>query len=390
MIWSRALHGRSAGDETGTRVEAYSQRNSYSTKTTPRTGMHTLNNWVMADGLAGDSASSFDGLLRRKLDQELDDTAARDFYSAYERAKLDLRKEVLKEIGKVEPNLTDHGPDHVENVLENALRLVPSETEQQLSAVEMYFLGMIILFHDAGNILGRDGHRSKVAPVFAKVRGGKPSLLHERTLVIRATQAHSGTGRDGTRDTLKDLALVDHLAGKPIRLLELAAILRFADELAEGPQRTSAFMQSEGLYDDNSMPYHEYASRTHILIDRPRERIVASYEIDVPSTGTSASRKQALSRMLRFVYKRILKMNQERQYARFYSNLLSPFKATEVSFNFHCGIELLQLDLAPLRLTDIVVPGDRGTDVNELDPAYSVDSLVDRLLDQCPTRSSEE
>ena len=349
-----------------------------------------MNQLAIRGGARDDSSLSFDDLLRRMLYQELDATKAQDFYSAYERAKVDLRKDVLKEIRGVEPDLTDHGPDHVENVLENALRLVPPGIDQALAGVEMYFLGMIILFHDAGNILGRNGHRSKVAPVFAKIRGSASSLLHERTLVVRATQAHSGMGRDGTPDTLKDLATVDHLAGNPIRLRELAAILRFADELAEGPQRTSEFMKREGLYDESSMPYHEYASQTHILIDRPRQRIAASYEINIPSSGTSESRKCALSTMLLFVYKRINKMNQERQYARFYSNLLAPFKVTEVSFNFHCGIDPVQVDLAPLRLTDIVVPGDRGRKVAEIDPAYAVDSLVDRLLDECPSASSQE
>ena len=349
-----------------------------------------LNQLAVGNGTGSDTTPSFDNLLRQKLHQELDDTKARDLFSAYERTKIDLRQGVLKEIPGAEPNLTDHGPDHVENVLENAIRLVPPETEQTLAAVEMYFLGMIILFHDAGNILGRDGHRSKVAPVFAKIRGNNNSLLHERTLVVRATRAHSGMGRDGTPDTLKDLAPIDHLAGNSIRLRELAAILRLADELAEGPHRTSEFKRSEGLYDESSVPYHEYASRTHILIDRPRGRIVASYEIEVPLSGTNESRKRALLEMLCFIYKRINKMNQERQYARYYSNLLSPFKVTEVSFNFHCGTDPIQVDLDPLRLTDIVVPGDRSRGLADIDPAYAVDDLIEQLLAQCPSESTQE
>lgn len=348
-----------------------------------------MNQRATADGTADQISLSFDHALEQSLHEELGEAKARDFYSAYERAKIDLRKQVLQEIRGVEPDLTDHGPDHVENVLENALRLVPPSTEDGLLAIEMYFLGMIILFHDAGNVLGREGHRSKVAPVFAEIRGSSSSLRHERTLVVRATQAHSGTGRDGTPDTLKDLAQFDHLAGVRVRLREIAAILRLADELAEGPQRTSEFMQSQGLYDPASTAYHEYASQTHILIDRTRERIAASYEIDIPERGTDDSRRQTLSKILRFVYKRIQKMNQERQYARFYSNLLSPFKATEVSFNFHCGVEPIEIDLSPLRLTDIVVPGDSARELAKVDPRYAVDSLVDRVLDECPAEDSQ-
>ena len=51
---------------------------------------------------------------------------------------------------------------------------------------------------------------------------------------------------------LKELAETEQLEGRPVRLRELAAVLRFADELAEGPQRTSEFMQAEGLYESEA------------------------------------------------------------------------------------------------------------------------------------------
>ena len=71
-------------------------------------------------------------------------------------------------------------------------------------------------------------------------------------MVVRATSAHTGKAQDGSCDTLKEVAELDHLANRPVRLRELAAILRFADELAEGPQRTSEFMQVEDLYESES------------------------------------------------------------------------------------------------------------------------------------------
>ena len=145
----------------------------------------------------------------------------------------------------------------------------------------MYCLGMLILFHDVGNVFGREDHRNKVAEVFDQIRGDEPSLLHEKTLIVRATRAHTGTAQDGSRDTLKEVDEDEHLEGRRIRLRELAAVLRFADELAEGPQRTSDFMQRMQLYEPKSKKFHEYASSTNILIDRRNGRIILTYEIPI-------------------------------------------------------------------------------------------------------------
>ena len=130
--------------------------------------------------------------------------------------------------------------------------------------------------------------------------------------------------------------------------------------------------------------YHEYASSTNILIDRRNGRIILTYEITIKVDGTDEDRRTHLSTFLDFVYKRILKLNQERQYARHYSELLSPFKSTEVTFNFHCDGDILETDLMPLKLTDIVVPGDHTKYVVERDPSYAIEGLVTDLLSKCP------
>ena len=249
----------------------------------------------------------------------------------------------------------------------------------------MYFLGMLILFHDAGNVYGRSEHHKKDAQIFDRIRGTAQSVLHEKTLVVRATRAHTGTAQDGSRDTLKEVGDEDHLEGQRVRLRELAAVLRFADELAEGPQRTSEFMQTENRYSTESKIFHKYASSTHIFIDRSACRIALTYEIDIDIKSTDEDRKKALSQFFEFVYKRILKLNQERQYTRHYSELLAPFKSTEVTFNFHCKGEILETDLVPLKLTDLVVPGETtAKDLVAIDANYDIDPLVTDLLSKCP------
>ena len=330
------------------------------------------------------STKNFDKQLHEKIRKDFEKNKGQELINAYDQAKLQLEKDVYPNIRGAEPYYTDHGANHVSNVQENAIDLLSDDgIITYLSGIEMYCLGMFILFHDAGIVYGRKNHHKKVAKVFDVIRGTKTSLLREKTVVVRATGAHTGTAQDGSRDTLKELDEREHLERRPVRLRELAAILRFADELAEGPQRTSAFMHAEGLYIPDSQKFHDYADITHILIERGTNRIPITYEIKIDVDQSNKVRRLHLSRLLKFVYKRIQKLNQERQYARYYSELLAPFKSTHVTFNFHYGGDILATDLLPIKLTDIVVPGDQTKDISAIDPSYSINELVDNLLAQC-------
>ena len=334
------------------------------------------------------SVRNFDTQLRDKILEEFGENKGREMVSAYEQAQSRLRNEVYENIRGSEPSLSDHGWTHISNVKDNTIRLLSDNgVIEDLSGVELYCLGMFILFHDAGNVYGRKGHHEQVGRLFDSVRGESPSLRREKTLVVRATRAHTGIAQDGSYDTLKELDENDHLEGRSIRLRELAAILRFADELAEGPQRTSEFMQKEGLYDSRSKKFHDYASSTHILIQRNNNRIILTYEIIIDIEKSDEVRRQNLSSFLQYIYSRIVKLNQERQYARYYSKLLAPFRFTEITFNFHCNNDILNIDLAPLRLTDIIVPGEPAKKISDIDASYSIESLVDDLLSKCPRRS---
>ena len=332
------------------------------------------------------STKSFDEQLEEKILEDFEKDKGDELINAYKHTKSTLQKEVYENIRGKEPNLSDHGITHVLNVQKNAIRLLSDDGRiKNLSGIEMYCLGMFILFHDVGNVLGREDHHNKVAEVFDDIRGNEGSVLHEKMLVVKATRAHTGTAQDGSYDTLKEVAEIDHLEEEPVQLRQLAAILRFADELAEGPQRTSEFMRKKNLYGSDSKKFHDYASSTNILIDRRNSRIVITYNIKI-----DVNRPDELRNFLSFIFQRIQKLNQERQYARYYSEFLEPFKFTEVTFNFQCGSDILDTNLLPLKLTDIVVPGDQPKDIAVIDPAYSINELVDDLLARCRERKEHE
>src|SRR5690606_30305839 len=129
-----------------------------------------------------------------------------------------------------------------------------------------------ILFHDVGNFEGRKGHNKKVAQIYDHVRKKASRFSSERTAVISIAGAHTGFCSEGTVDTLKELG-TDGVYAKPVNLQKIAALLRFADELAEGPQRTSTAMQKFGKYDESSKLFHQLANATQYTIDRENSRI---------------------------------------------------------------------------------------------------------------------
>lgn len=336
---------------------------------------------------------TFDEQLRTQVLKDFGDEEGRELVGRYQETQRKLERQVYPNIPAAEPGLTDHGIRHIRNVQVNVTRLLSRDgSVTNLSGIEMYCLGMFILFHDAANVLERKDHHRRISTIYDQIHPEK-AYRHEKSLVVRAAGAHTGKATDGSSDALKGVDEIDHLSGETVRLRQLAAVLRFADELAEGPQRTSEFMQTMGLISADSAIFHDYASRTHIFIDRGVGRVVVTYEVDVPDVYDQTVRFEELSDFLKFAYRRVLKLDQERRYARHYADLLAPFKATEVTFNFHCGSDLVETGLEPLKLTDLVVPSRVGTDpaaIGTTDPKYEIDALAERVLASCPRDGGDE
>lgn len=333
----------------------------------------------------------FETQLRARLHEELPERA-NALTGAYDKAVDYLKSNIYEEIRAKEPNLTDHGPRHIDNVQNNILRLLPnfplpSEGDippATISGIEMYFLAMFTLFHDVGNIHQRDDHHLNIGGVFDAACGLGAAIRREKTLVLRACAAHTGESSEGSLDTLKELPEVEQFEGDPVRLRQLAAILRFADELAEGPQRTSEYRLAHDDYDSKSRVYQEYASVTDVLIDRGNQRISLAFEIPVDADPNDpVGRLQSLESLLSHILTRIAKLDEERRYAVHYSPLLAPFRATIASFNFHCGEDLLDVDLPQIQLDDFTVPGTTSRSLHHDLPSYSPAELALRLLTAC-------
>jgi len=320
---------------------------------------------------------AIENFLGKKLKKELGPDKGSVYYSNYIQAKKTLVQEILPEIKKIEKNLTDHGPQHIDNVLDNAYKLL-GEDIYNLSAFDLYTLCIIILFHDVGIIWGRKDHHKNISIIYDYVRKDHNRFRDEKILVTTAVRAHTGEAIDGSKDTLKDIKNEDYfLDGNSIQLQDLAAILRFSDELAEGRQRTSNFMIENNLFSKNSRVFHQFSNITRISIARETNRIVINYDINIPALN-----KREISdfkELMKFCYNRIIKLDEERKYNKHYTNYLSSFKTTSAKFQIYVNDELRQLDLNPIILDDLTIPGQNSKSITEIDNNYVLEHILKKI-----------
>jgi HD superfamily phosphodiesterase len=327
-------------------------------------------------------------ILETRLKDELGVVEGEDRYKNYVAVRNCLLVDIYDRIAGSQPNLSDHGPKHVKNVLNNIYYLLEEDVDL-LTCFELYILCKSVLFHDVGNLHDRRDHQKKISKIYDECSLEHKSSVwyEEKNAIISICKAHCGESIEGDRDTIRYLNEYSRLQEHEIRIKVLASILRFADELAEGPQRTSHYMMKNFLYDVNSIIFHRYAWMKNVGIDRSHDRIRLSYnipiEIDVVPNDGSIVLLSQLSDFLSFIYKRIEKLNQERQYAKHYCIYLSRFKSLVATLNFWYKDEQVVLDLNDIYMSDLVVPGeDPQKHITERFVEYKEERLIEIVADQ--------
>lgn len=314
------------------------------------------------------------------LAEELGHDLGKALMGAYYTARPKVLYEVAEEIKASEPDLSDHGPRHIRNVHENVWELVGYNIKH-FSPQELFILLVSILYHDVGNFYRRERHNKNILPIFLRTYGeGAPHLQQTKLLVLSIAGAHTGRHPSGSLDTITGVKDIP-FGSKPIRAKEIAAVLRLADELAEGPQRTSAVRAESAGYGPDALPYQAYAlSCKRPVISPELERIALDIhiEIDVTETGLLCHHVP-LPEFLPFVYRRVTKLDQERKYAKFFTTSLAPFQTTSVQIHFWKGKEPLDVHLNPLVLSDVVVPGGSAPSLPEIDQAYDLEKVMDAI-----------
>ena len=327
-------------------------------------------------------------VTQEKLQSLLNPEPGEERFARYLRARARLVEDILPEIKVSLPSHTDHGERHVSRVMDNAANLIGLENanaEVGLSGLELHCLILAVLFHDVGNVFGREEHQRKVAGAYDYVFAGAERDVAERRIVLAVTGAHCGDARDGSKNTLREIMGPFQLERHQVRVREIAAVLRLADELEEGPERTSLFMQKYHKYPAESKLFHHYARIIDPCIDRGNMRIALTYSINI-DTGAKkrltrvAERK--LKELLEYTYRRISKLNQERKYNKFYcEGFLSPFQETTVTFEFLVDNLPFAFDFPPsVVLNDLVVPGeDVEKEFTYYNPSFKIENVIQTI-----------
>ena len=321
--------------------------------------------------------------LKTRL-RELAGSAGDDLFSDYTAARKFVTEEVVEHIAGVDSNLTDHGPRHLADVMSRVMDLL-SVGQHDLTPQELFILCVSLLFHDVGNLHGRKHHERNISGIYAQARGSDPRFKSERNAVLAIAGAHTGSTVEGSLDTLK---VLDRLSfqGTVIRSRELAAILRLADELAEGEHRTSAYLRNIEHYSPDSAVYHAYAEVTEYSVQAQGStgRIAITYTLDIEATDSVLSAGGVpLDALLQLCYKRIVKLDQERRYCGHYCPWLRSLAETSTYFHFYYQGVRLSTDLESLVLSDLVIPGTPTTSVEQLDVKYVIQPLLDKLKALC-------
>ena len=226
--------------------------------------------------------------------------------------------------------LTDHGAEHIQTVLRRASDLIMTSSGTVLSPYEAFLLASSIHFHDVGNVFGREQHERKITQVMAELN---ETLLGEdgveRRMIRDIAMAHGGyvDAEDSDKDTIGSLRWPAPAGSDEPRVKFLAALLRFADELADDYTRTSRFLLDHDLA-PHSEAYHIYADRLRNVIVRPHDSHVRlKFEFDADH-ATRKYRKGPQQKVYLYdeIVTRCLKMHREHIYC---NRFMQPYVAID-------------------------------------------------------------
>lgn len=172
--------------------------------------------------------------------------------------------------------LTDHGPEHIKKVILRASQLVQA-SKCNLTEYEVFILLMAIHIHDIGNIKKRNGHEFNSLKVLEEIGVLKGRDRLEWDAIFDVAEAHGGDPKDKIDELQAELVL-NHMVNKPL----LAAILKFADELAEDRTRANRY---ELIYAKSIPPkseiFHRYAHCLHSVgVDVNAKQVSLLFDVE--------------------------------------------------------------------------------------------------------------
>ena len=213
--------------------------------------------------------------------------------------------------------LTDHGPEHIETVISRASALTRAEN-CELSSYEVFLLLAAIHLHDVGNIHGRKGHQYSAQDVVNWLGPALSKDAIERRTIMQVAAAHTA-GALPDKDTIGKLWRKTHILNNEVRPRFLAAILRFADELADDRRRASRYLMETGQLPEGAEVYHGLSHALHsVAIDHESREVVLHFDIPKVDAVRQMSKNGSHIYLLDEILERSKKLHLERMYAMYF------------------------------------------------------------------------
>jgi hypothetical protein len=216
--------------------------------------------------------------------------------------------------------LNDHGPGHIKTVIRRASDLLKTSDSDVLSCYETYLLLAAIHVHDVGNLYGREYHELMANKVMERLGALFGPDEIEKRAIFNIAKAHSGQNKDG-KDIIADLSKEDFILNQRVHPRLLAALLRFADELADDRTRAARFLIEENQIPDSSLIYHKYAYALHsVLVEK--DAINLKFYLAADDVTQPFKKDKKAVYLLDEIFNRTMKMHRERLYCM---RFLRPF-----------------------------------------------------------------
>lgn len=246
------------------------------------------------------------------------------YYKRYEYLEDYMNEKVHKEVvlGAIVKDgglLNDHGPDHIRTVIARAGNMLSgSRAQPGFTPYETYLLLCAVHFHDVGNIFGREGHEKRHAEIMKEVRPILGDDSTEISCISKIAYAHGGH-IDGNKDKIS-LLENDPVNGQDVRVRSLAAVLRFADELADDKHRANRFLLEHDLLPKEAEVFHKYAASLDSVMVRPDDGCVnLHFRLSTNDATRLWGKKVGKDKvddvyLIDEIYARTMKMHLERNY----------------------------------------------------------------------------
>lgn len=262
--------------------------------------------------------------------------------------------------------LNDHGIEHIQMVIERAGQLLMSKSNDPLSPYEIFMLLCAIHVHDVGNMMGRAGHEKNNGTIAKQLMPFLDNNQFEIETFRRIAEAHGGK-INGSKDKLSALKEYEEVNSKTIRFRALAAMLKFADELADGRARGNQDFLESGKLPKGSEVYHKYSLSLDSVIIRPDEKSIKLkffLKLDDINRTWGKQVKDGVENvfLLDEIYQRTLKMHLERVYCCRYTRGLMEIDEISVEIEIYGDSEddggMPLLEKIEYRLKETGYPGE--------------------------------